>query len=176
MIFIPSPLLGAYVLDLNRLQDERGFFARSYCMNEFDDHGLNSRVVQCNVSFNRRKGTLRGLHLQLEPHSEVKLVRCTQGAIWDVIVDLRETSPTYKKWHGVELSAGSGRALYVPEGIAHGFQTLTENAEVLYMMSKFYHPESARGARWNDPAFGIEWPIKNPSMSDRDRDYPLLEC
>lgn len=173
MKFEPTPLQGVFVVDLARLEDERGFFARSFCQKEFEAQGLNPQLAQCNVSFNRLRGTLRGLHYQSKPHAEAKLVRCTQGAIWDVAVDLREGSATRNKWYGVELSAQTRRALYVPEGFAHGFQTLTGDAEVLYLMSEFYHPESARGARWDDPAFGIRWPIEQPLMSDRDRAFPL---
>jgi dTDP-4-dehydrorhamnose 3,5-epimerase len=175
MIFKPSPLAGAYLLDLKKIEDDRGFFARSYCKNEFDEVGLNSRIAQCNVSYNRNKGTLRGMHFQAEPFPEAKVVRCTRGAIWDVIIDLRIGSPTYLKWHGVELNSESHLAFYVPEGFAHGFQTLVDDSEVLYMMSEFYQQEAARGVRWDDPAFAIEWPVPNPSMSQRDRDYPLLQ-
>jgi dTDP-4-dehydrorhamnose 3,5-epimerase len=172
--FMPTPLAGAFVIDLKRLEDDRGFFARSFCREEFIQNGLNPEVAQCNISFNPSRGTLRGMHYQADPHAEAKLVRCTQGAIWDVIVDLRPSSPGYKQWFGTELSAATRRAIYVPQGFAHGFQTLTDDAEVLYMMAEFYHPESARGVRWDDPAFGIEWPIANPSMSDRDRSFALL--
>lgn len=174
MIFVPAPLAGAFVVELRRLEDDRGFFARSFCRDEFIEQGLNPEISQCNVSFNSRRGTLRGMHFQSDPHAEDKLVRCTQGAIWDVIVDLRADSPACRKWFGVELTAASRRALYVPKGFAHGFQTLTDDAEVLYMMSESYHPESARGVRWDDPAFGIEWPIAGPVLSDRDRSYPLF--
>lgn len=160
------------MLDLKRLEDERGFFARSFCQGEFRQRGLDSRIAQTNVSFNRRRGTLRGMHFQARPHAEAKVVRCTQGAIWDVIVDLRPESPTFKHWYGVELSAANRRSLYVPEDFAHGFQTLTEDAEVLYLMSQMYHADAARGVLWNDPAFGIEWPIADPTMSDRDRAFP----
>ncbi len=174
MIFSQTPLPGAYVVELRRLEDDRGFFARSFCRDEFIERGLNPGVAQCNVSFNPRRGTLRGMHYQVVPHAEDKLVRCTQGEIWDVIIDLRADSPGFKKWFGVELSAASRRALYVPKGFAHGFQTLTDDAEVLYMMAAPYHPDSARGVRWDDPAFGIEWPIADPGMSDRDRSFPLF--
>ena len=172
LIFSPTPLAGAYVIELKRIEDERGFFARSFCQKEFAEHGLDPHLAQCNVSFNSRRGTLRGLHYQAAPHGEAKLVRCTQGAIWDVMVDLRHDSGTFKRWYGAELSAANRSALYIPDGFAHGFQTLTDNAEVLYLMSEFYHPESARGLPWNDPAFGIEWPLPNPSMSERDRSFP----
>lgn len=160
------------MIDLNRLDDERGFFARSFCQEEFRRHGLDSSIAQTNISYNRRRGTLRGMHFQARPHSEAKVVRCTQGAIWDVIVDLRSQSRTFKCWYGVELSASNRRSLYVPQEFAHGFQTMTDDAEVLYLMSETYHPESARGVLWNDPAFGITWPIADPTMSERDRAFP----
>jgi dTDP-4-dehydrorhamnose 3,5-epimerase len=172
LIFAPTTLDGAWIIDLKRLEDDRGFFARSFCQDEFKSHGLDSRIAQTNVSFNRRRGTLRGLHFQARPHAEAKLVRCTQGAIWDVIVDLRPRSSTFKRWYGVELSAANRRSLYVPEDFAHGFQTLTDDAEVLYFMSELYYPDFARGFVWNDPAFGIEWPIASPTMSERDRAFP----
>ena len=175
MIFIPAPLAGAYIVDLKRIEDDRGFFARSFCQEEFNRLGLKHDFVQCNISFNPKRGTLRGMHFQIEPHAEAKLVRCTQGAVWDVIVDLRADSRCYKMSFGVELSAVTRRALYIPEGFAHGFQTLTDDAEVLYMMAASYHAESARGVRWNDPAFGIEWPLPSAIMSQRDRDFPLFE-
>ncbi len=176
MIFVPAPLAGAFVVELERLEDDRGFFARSFCREEFEKHGLNPEIAQCNVSFNPRRGTLRGMHFQAEPHAEDKLVRCTQGVIWDAIVDLRTGSPSYAKWFGVELSASSRRALYIPKGFAHGFQTLSDDAEVLYMMAESFHPNCARGVRWNDPAFAIEWPIADPLISDRDRAFPLLSA
>jgi dTDP-4-dehydrorhamnose 3,5-epimerase len=156
------------------MRDDRGFFARTFCRREFTELGLNPNVSQCNVSFNRKKGTLRGMHFQADPHAEAKVVRCTQGAAWDVIVDLRIGSSTYCKWFGIELSTALHNALYVPEGFAHGFQTLADDAEILYMMSESYHPESARGVRWDDPAFGIDWPIPNPTMSERDREFSLI--
>lgn len=174
MKFVPIHLSGAYVVEMTPLRDDRGFFARTFCRQEFAERGLNPNVAQCNASFNRKRGTLRGMHFQAEPHAEAKVVRCTQGAAWDVIVDLRAGSPTYRKWFGIELSAGTRNALYIPEGFAHGFQTLTDDAEILYMMSESYYPESARGVRWDDPAFRIDWPIANPTMSERDRAYPLV--
>jgi dTDP-4-dehydrorhamnose 3,5-epimerase len=172
--FLPTPLAGAYLIELEQLDDERGFFARSFCQNEFKAHGLDPVVAQCNVSFNRKRGTLRGLHYQAEPHAEAKLVRCTRGAIWDVIVDLRKGSPTARKWHAVELTAENRRALYIPVGLAHGFQTLADDTEVLYQMSESYHPESARGVRWNDPAFGIAWPLADPVLSKKDESYAFV--
>lgn len=175
MNFVATPIDGAFVVELERLEDERGFFARAFCQREFEARGLNPGLAQCNVSFNHRRGTLRGLHFQAIPHEEAKLVRCTQGAVWDVIVDLRRACTSFKRWHAVELSARNRRALYVPEGVAHGFQTLADDAELLYLMSEFYHPESARGIAWNDPAFEIPWPIAEPIISERDRALPRFE-
>lgn len=172
MRFVETRLPGAFVLETEPIRDERGFFARTFCQREFEARGLDPRIAQCNLSYNRRRGTLRGMHYQAAPHAEAKVVACVRGAIWDVVVDLRPDSPTFRAWFGLELAAGSGRALYVPEGFAHGFQTLTDDAEVFYQMSEFYHPESARGVRWNDPAFGIEWPLAEPEMSPRDRQWP----
>jgi dTDP-4-dehydrorhamnose 3,5-epimerase len=174
MKFSPTKLSGVWLVDLERHEDERGFFARSWCQSEFERHGLNPRLVQCNVSFNRKRGTLRGMHYQVAPHAEVKLVRCTRGAIYDVAVDLRPESQTYRQWVGVELTAENGRALYIAEGFAHGFQTLADDSEVFYQMSEFFHPDCARGLRWNDPAFGISWPAPNPIISERDQNLPLL--
>jgi dTDP-4-dehydrorhamnose 3,5-epimerase len=172
--FLPTPLAGCHVVDLECLEDERGFFARSFCQDEFRKHGLQPEIAQCNVSWNRRRGTLRGLHFQAAPHEEAKVVRCTRGAIWDVVVDLREGSATRLRWHAVELSAENRRALYVPEGFAHGFQTLADDSEVLYQMSESYYPELARGVRWDDPRLGIKWPLPDPILSARDRSYALL--
>ncbi|QJB28856.1 dTDP-4-dehydrorhamnose 3,5-epimerase [Limnospira fusiformis] len=143
----------------------------SWCQKEFSERGLNSNLVQCNISFNRHKGTLRGMHYQAKPHEEAKLVRCTMGAIYDVIIDIRPDSPTFKQWVAVELTAENRRMLYIPEGMAHGFQTLTDNTEVFYQMSEFYHPESARGIRWDEPIFGITWVFHSPVISLRDRSY-----
>lgn len=168
MKFIPASLAGAYVVEPERLEDERGYFARTFCRDEFAAHGLNPELVQCNVSFNAKKGTLRGMHYQTKPHEEAKLVRCTRGAIFDVIIDIRPESPTFRNWFAVELSAANGRMLYVPEGFAHGFQALEDGSEVFYQMSERYAPESARGIRWNDPAFGVRWPLPDPVVSQRD--------
>lgn len=172
MIFEATKLPGVWLVRLELREDERGSFARSWCAREFLAHGLNPSLAQCNVSFSRRRGTLRGLHYQAPPHAEAKLVRCIRGAIYDVALDLRPASPTFKHWTAVELTAENRRALYVPEGCAHGFQSLTDESEVFYQMSEFYQPESARGVRWNDPAFGIEWPVAEPIMAERDRAYP----
>jgi dTDP-4-dehydrorhamnose 3,5-epimerase len=171
MIFTETKLKGAYLIDLDKHEDERGFFARSWCQDEFEKHGLNPRLVQCNISYNEKLGTLRGLHYQASPYQEAKLVRCTMGALYDVIVDLRSDSPTFKTWFSVELTAQNRRALYVPEGFAHGFQTLVNDTEVFYQMSEFFHSECARGVRWDDPAFGIVWPISNPIISKRDTEF-----
>jgi len=171
MRFTATPLQGACIIDLDTIEDERGFFARSWCRKEFTDHGLNPGLVQCNISFNKKKGTLRGMHYQVRPHAEAKLVRCTSGAIHDVIIDLRHDSPTFKQWYPVELSAQNRRMLYIPEDFAHGFQTLKDNTEVIYQMSEYYHPDHARGIRWNDPLFSIEWPVEKVIMSKRDQEY-----
>ena len=174
MKFAPTSLEGAFVVELERMEDERGFFARSFCQDEFRRHGLKPLIAQCNISWNRKRGTLRGLHYQAAPHEEAKVVRCTRGAIWDVVVDLREGSATRLRWYAAELNAENRRALYVPEGFAHGFQTLADDCEVLYQMSEFYHPELARGVRWDDPRLGIDWPLPDPILSARDRSYDLL--
>jgi dTDP-4-dehydrorhamnose 3,5-epimerase len=174
VIFKETALQGAYTLDLQRIEDERGFFARSFCAEEFAAHGLPRQVSQSSVSFNRRRGTLRGLHFQAAPHAEEKLVRCTAGAIFDVIVDLREHSSTRYRWVGVELSAENRRALYVPKDFAHGFITLADDSEVLYSMSVPYAPGFERGVRWNDPAFGIAWPLEPEHIAPRDAAYPLI--
>lgn len=172
MIFRELALKGAFVIEPERFKDERGFFARTWCQREFAQHGLNHNLVQCNISFNRYQGTLRGMHYQREPYAEAKLVRCTAGAIYDVIIDLRPASATFKSWTGVELTARSRLALYVPEGFAHGFQTLEDESEVLYQMSEFYQPDYAAGVRWNDPVFDIAWPYsENLIMSTKDASY-----
>ena len=172
MKFISVPLQGAVVIEIEPIADERGFFARTWAAQEFKSQGLNPNLAQCSVSFNKRKGTLRGMHYQEQPFAEAKLVRCCSGAIYDVIVDLRRTSPTHRKWIAVELSAANHKMLYVPEGFAHGFQTLTDEVEVSYQISEVYTPGSARGVRWNDPLFGIDWPISDPIVSERDRTFP----
>jgi dTDP-4-dehydrorhamnose 3,5-epimerase len=172
MQFVATGLSGAFEIRPELLHDERGFFARSWCRLESESHGLNPNLVQCNISFNSRKETLRGMHYQATPHAEAKLVRCTRGAIYDVALDLRENSPTYKKWTAVELSSEKRNMLYIPEGCAHGFLTLTDETEVFYQMSAFYAPEAGRGVRWNDPAFQIQWPGRVEIISERDRTYP----
>lgn len=172
MIFTETPLKGAFIIEPERLEDERGFFARTWCQREFEAHGLNSRLVQCNISFNKKKGTLRGMHYQIAPYEEAKLVRCTQGAIYDVIIDLRPGSSTFKQYTAAVLTAQNHKMLYVPEGFAHGFLTLEDHTEVFYQMSEFYAPEYARGVRWNDPAFGVQWPAEVQIISDRDQNYP----
>jgi dTDP-4-dehydrorhamnose 3,5-epimerase len=175
MQFAETELPGAYVITLDRLEDERGFFARTYCCDEFACHGLNASIAQCSVSYNRRKGTLRGLHYQAAPRPEAKLVRCTRGALYDVIVDLRPDSRTRGRWLGVELTADNGQMLYVPEGFAHGFQTLAADTEVYYQISESYHPELARGVRWDDPVLAIHWPDDERTISARDQQLPSFE-
>jgi len=170
--FSPTELPGVVIVDLDRLEDERGFFARSWCAGEFAEHGLSPLLSQCNVSFNTRRGTLRGMHFQREPWSEAKLVRCTRGRIYDVALDLRRDSPSFRRWVSIELSEENRRMLYIPEGCAHGFQTLEDASEVFYQMTNRYNAESAAGVRWNDPAFGIEWPLPDPILSPRDAGYP----
>jgi dTDP-4-dehydrorhamnose 3,5-epimerase len=172
VIFTATNLAGAFVIKPERLEDERGFFARTWCQREFKAYGLNPALVQCNISFNPEHGTLRGMHYQAAPYEEAKLVRCTMGAVYDVIIDLRCTSPTFQQHDAVTLTAQNRHMLYVPEGVAHGFLTLEDNTEVFYQMSVFYVAECARGVRWNDPTFGIQWPSGVRMMSDRDRSYP----
>lgn len=174
MRFTETPLAGAFVIAPEPIEDERGFFARAYCDDEFAARGLEHGFVQCNISFNRRAGTLRGMHLQAAPHGEAKLVRCTAGALFDVIVDLRPDSPTHLQWFGARLDARSRAMLFVPRGFAHGFQTLEDDTEVFYQMSTRHEPAAARGLRWDDPALGIRWPLPDPILSPRDRAYPLL--
>jgi dTDP-4-dehydrorhamnose 3,5-epimerase len=171
MRFIPTHLAGAYLIEPELISDERGSFARSWCKNEFADKGLNPNLVQCNISFNKVRGTLRGMHYQKVPHSEAKLVRCTKGAIHDFIIDLRRDSRTFTQWFGAELTEKNRNAIYVPEGFAHGFITLQDNTEVLYQMSDFFHDESSSGVRWNDSIFSIQWPIDVMVMSERDKNY-----
>ena len=160
------------MIEPEKLRDGRGFFARTFCWREFEEHGLDPGVVQCNISFNKRAGTLRGMHYQVAPYAEAKLVRCTAGAIYDVVVDLRPTSPSFKKYVAVELTAENCAMLYIPEGFAHGFQTLKDDTEVFYQMSQIHAPDCARGVRWNDPAFSIEWPAAERIMVERDQHYP----
>ena len=173
MEFVPLKLAGAYVIEPEVRADHRGLFARTFCRDEFAERGLVSTFVQCNVSFNHKAGTLRGMHYQADPSPEVKLVRCTMGAAFDVVVDLRPDSPTYRQWASVELSAENRRAVYIPAGFAHGFQTLTDATELFYQMSEFYVPELAAGVRWDDPALGIGWPpCERRIIADRDLAFP----
>jgi dTDP-4-dehydrorhamnose 3,5-epimerase len=172
LIFTETKLRGAFVIEPEMHEDQRGFFARTFCRQEFEAQGLNPEVVQCNVSFNKFKGCLRGMHFQVAPYSEVKLVRCTAGSIYDVIIDLRSSSPTFKEHFAVELSARNRKMVYVPKGFAHGFQTLEDDTEVFYQMSQYYSAEHSRGVRWDDPAFGIEWPSGERIIIERDRSYP----
>ena len=172
MIFKETKLPGAFVIEPDQLADQRGFFARTFCRKEFEAHGINALVEQCNISFNKRKGTLRGMHFQVAPFAEAKLVRCTSGSIYDVIIDLRPSSPTFKQYFAAELSAENRAMLFIPEGFAHGFQTLRDDTEVFYQMGRTFSAEHARGVRWNDPAFGIEWPKDERIIIERDRNYP----
>ena len=171
MIVSETKLKGAFIVELERREDRRGFFALSWSQKEFESLGLSSLLVECNISFNSKKGTLRGMHFQVAPYAQAKLVRCTSGSVYDVIIDLREDSPTFKQWSAVELTAENHKALYVPEGFAHGFQTLEDRTEILYQMSEIYAPECSRGIRWNDPLFSVEWPPAERIIIDRDNSF-----
>jgi dTDP-4-dehydrorhamnose 3,5-epimerase len=171
MKFIDTKVSGTYIIDIERQHDDRGFFARTYCRTEFMEHGLDADFVQCNVSFNLVAGTLRGMHFQLPPHDETKLVRCTAGALYDVVIDLRPDSPTFEQWEGVELTAESHRMVYVPSGCAHGFLTLAMNTEVSYLMGNYYKAQAAQGVRWDDPTFDVSWPRQPAVISHRDASY-----
>lgn len=171
MFFSETAIQGAYIISLEKHEDERGFFARTWCKKEFKNKGLNSDLVQCNISYNKEKGTLRGMHYQTFPYEEVKLVSCIVGAVYDVIVDIRKDSSTYGKWFGIELTARNNKAIYIPKGLAHGFQTLLDNSVVFYQMSEFYHPENARGFSWHDKKFNIEWPVEKKIISEKDNLY-----
>ena len=175
MIFTETNLKGAYIIELEKKGDERGFFARSFDSEIFKKNGLNPNVHQCNISYSKTKGTLRGLHFQLPPYQEAKFLRCVRGKIYDVIVDLRSKSETYKQWIGVELSSDNYKMLYAPEGFAASFQTLTDDVELVYQVSQAYTPEYERGLRWNDPAFNIEWPLELTVMSEKDKSWPLFK-
>lgn len=175
MIFTETALRGAWVIDPEPIRDERGFFARTWCRREFEEHGLDIEVAQRSISYNARRGTLRGMHYQIAPYQEVKLVRCLRGAALDVIIDLRPHSATYLRHFAVELTGENRRALYIPKAFAHGFQTLEDDTEIEYQMSEFYQPNAGRGFRWSDPAFGIRWPIPDPIILERDDNYPLLD-
>lgn len=173
MRFNETKLKGVFIIELEKFEDERGFLSPTWSAREFAAHGLNTQLVECNISRNRYKGTLRGMHFQLPPYAQPKLIRCTRGAIYDVAVDLRRESPTFKEWVGAELTENNYLSFYIPAGLAHGYQTLTTDAEVFYQMSQVYAPEYADGVRWNDPAFGIEWPpCEQRTIIERDRSYP----
>jgi dTDP-4-dehydrorhamnose 3,5-epimerase len=172
--FSKTSLPGVWLIDLELREDERGFLARTYCENEFSEHGLNTRWPQSNLTLTRRRGMIRGMHFQAEPKPEIKLIRCAAGRIFDVLVDVRRDSASFGRWEGFELTEENRRTLYVPGGIAHGFQCLTDNCQVFYQMSEFYFPELARGLRWDDPQVAITWPVPNPLLSDRDRNLPIL--
>ncbi|RME90844.1 MAG: dTDP-4-dehydrorhamnose 3,5-epimerase [Candidatus Hydrogenedentota bacterium] len=172
MIFHETPLKGAYVIELEKKGDDRGFFARAFCVNEFKEHGIDHNIVQINNSFTVPKGTLRGMHYQLPPHAETKIVRCIRGSLYDVILDLRKDSPTFGKWFGAELTAENRKMMVVPKGFAHGFLTLEENTEAFYLVTEFYAPQAERGIRWNDPKFKIEWPMEPKVLSEKDANWP----
>lgn len=172
MIFKETDLKGVYIIEVEAIKDERGFFARSFCRKEFEQYSLYPNIVQCNISYNKKKGTLRGMHYQVKPHEEAKIVSCVRGSIYDVIIDLRPDSSTYYQWFTVELSTENYKMLYIPEGFAHGFQTLEDNTVVFYQMSEFYHPECSMGVRWDDPAFNIEWPDDERIIAFKDFQYP----
>lgn len=176
MIFTPTPIAGAYVIDVERRGDDRGFFGRVFCEREFAAHNLATTFVQANTSLSMRKGTLRGMHYQLAPAREVKLVKCVRGALWDVALDLRQDSPTFGRWFGAELTADNRSMLYVPEGCAHGFITLEEETETFYLVSNFYAPQCERGIRYNDPRFGIEWPVEPVEISEKDAAWPDFDA
>lgn len=175
MIFKETDLKGAFLIEMELLEDERGFFSRSFCREEFKRYGLNTEVDQCNASYNKKKGTLRGMHFQRAPKEEAKLVRCVKGAVYDVIIDLRPDSDTYCRWLGVELNSRKYKELYIPEGFAHGFQTLEDDTELFYQMFENFDAGLASGVRWNDPVFGIDWPLSDPIMSEKDRSYPAFK-
>lgn len=175
MIFTETKLRGAYVIEPQPLNDERGFFARTWSGEEFSAKGLNANLVQCNTSNNKLKGTVRGMHFQSPPHEEAKLIRCTAGALYDVIVDLRPDSPTWGQWFGIELTRQNLRMIYVPEGFAHGYQTLADDTDVFYQVSAYYHQESASGVRWDDPTIAIDWPLQISVISERDRKLPSVD-
>ena len=171
MIFTETKIKGVYIIEPELLTDERGFFARSFCKEEFQKYGLETDIVQCNISYNAKKGTLRGIHYQVPPFEEAKIVSCTKGSIYDVVVDLRRDSSTYCQWHSEKLSADSYRMLYIPKGCAHGFQTLEDNCIVYYQMGEYYHSEGTGGIRWNDPSIGIVWPLPIRIISEKDKNY-----
>jgi len=175
MKFTETRLKGAYIIEIEKFEDNRGFFARTFCEHEFKDKGLNTKYVQSNISFNKKRGTLRGMHMQVSPYSEIKLVRCIRGAIFDVVIDLRKESRTYSKWISVELTAEDHQMLYVPEGFAHGYQTLQYDTEIHYQVSDFYEPKSEQGVRYDDPAFGINWPLDVSVISEKDANWPNFE-
>ena len=175
MLFKETKLKGAFIIELEPIEDKRGFFARSFCQDEFKKHGIDFNIVQCSISYNKNKGTLRGMHYQSAPFEEAKLVSCTRGRIYDVIIDLRTNSNTYCKWLAIELSEENNKVLYVPKGLAHGFQALENNSIVFYQMSEFFNPEYSQGIRWDDPSFLVEWPISGKTMSEKDSNYPSFK-
>ncbi len=172
MKFTETPIKGAMIIELEKYEDHRGYFARGFCKKEFEQQGLDPHIVQCNFSKSRKKGTLRGMHYQAAPHSEVKMVRCMNGSIYDVIVDLRKDSPSYKRWFGLKLTDENYNMLYIPKGLAHGFQTLVEDSVIFYMVTQYYNQQAESGVRWNDPSFNIDWPLDVSEISEKDQAYP----
>ena len=172
MIFTATALPEVYLIDIEPIEDQRGFFARTWCQEEFRDYGLDANLTQCNIAFNTHKGTLRGMHFQKDPHAEVKIVRCSRGSAYDVLVDLRSQSPTYKQWLAIEISMFNRRSIYIPQGVAHGYLTLENDTELHYQMSSAYVPEASSGIRWDDPVFAIDWPFTPCVISDKDNSYP----
>jgi dTDP-4-dehydrorhamnose 3,5-epimerase len=172
MVFRETKLRGCFIVEIEKVEDQRGFFARGWCKREFESHGLESRLVQANISLSKKKGTLRGLHYQVPTYEETKLIRCTRGSVYDVVVDLRPNSPTYMHWMAVELTAGNYRMFYVPRGFARGYQTLEDNTEIFYQVSEFYTPAAERGIRYDDPVFSISWPLRVEEISDKDKSWP----
>lgn len=175
MIFTPTPLAGSYILDIEPKADERGFFARTFCRSEFEQAGLHTDFPQCSLSYNKHRGIIRGMHYQKIPYSEVKIVRCIRGAIWDVVIDLRKSSPTYLQWHAIELSESNYKALYIPQEFAHGFQALLDDSIVEYFISEPFQSDYQGGIRWSDPRVGIKWPLPDPILSARDQTLPGVE-
>ena len=175
MIFRETPVDGVFIVEPEKIPDERGFFACSWLADEFAERGLNQQLVQCNVAFNKTRGTLRGMHFQIKPYEQTKLVRCTRGAVYEVALDLRSDSPTRYRWAAAELTSDNHRMLYIPEGFAHGYQTLTDDAEIFYQISEYYHAESESGVRWDDPAFAIDWPLPVTVIAKRDATYPFID-
>lgn len=175
LIFTETELKGAFIIEVEKINDERGFFARTWDKEKFEKHNLNSNIVQCSISINKKKGTIRGMHYQVKPYEESKIVRCTKGKIFDVIIDLRKKSSTFKKWISVEISENNHKMIYIPKGFAHGFQTLEDNTEIFYQISEFYNKDASSGIKCNDPELSIKWPLEITMVSEKDKNFPYLE-